>query len=161
MNPLGLAARIVAAVALLAALGATFIRKFLVLTIDIQGLAATSAGATPWRGTFGLLGCLVVAGGLLLAVVAAVLPTQLSVGRRLVSGLTSVSCVLAIAMFVLYRAYETNVAIENLDGLGLRFGWSAFVVFGLLVVGMVAGLVGAMLADRPTAPATSAASSRV
>ncbi len=160
MNPLGLAARIVAAVAVLAALGATFIPKFLVMTIDIQGLAATSAAASPWRGTFGLLGCFVVAGALVLAAVAAVLPTQLSVGRRLVSGLTSVACVLAIAMFVLYRAVETNVAIENLNGLKLGFGWSAFVVFGLLAVGMVAGLVGAMLADRPTAPTTSAASSR-
>jgi len=153
MNPLGLAARIVVAVALSIALALSFVSSFLVVSFDIEGLEATSAGTSAWHGS-GILGCLSVLGGLALAIVAAALPTKLSSARRLLSGLAAAACLLAIGLFVLFLVIETNDLPDGLNGLNLGFGWSGFAVLAVLAVGMLAGLAGALLADRPGAPET-------
>jgi hypothetical protein len=153
MNPLGLAARIVAAVALFFALVLTFVPRFLVMSIDIEGLegGGIATGVSAWH-RMGVLGGLAVFAGLGVAVVSAALPTKLSVARRLLAGLASGACLLAVGLFVLFLIVEKNDVAEGMGSLDFGFGWSAYVVLALLAVGVLTGLAGALIADRPAPP---------
>jgi hypothetical protein len=152
MNLLGLVARIVAAVALLGAFVLSFVSRFLVVSIDIEGLEGDgiTAGVSAWH-RMGVLGALCVLAGLALAIVSAVLPTQVSVVRRLLAGLASLMCCVSAGLFVLFLILQKDDVPQGAGGFDIGFGWSAFAVLALLAVGMLAGLVGAIVADRPAA----------
>ena len=151
MNPFGLAARIVAAVALFVALVMSFVSSFLVISIEMGDLNSVSAGTSAWTG-IGTLGGLVVIGGFAVAVVSAALPTQLSVIRRVLAALVGSACLLAAGLFAFFLILEMSDLPSEVNDLKLRFGWSGYAALSGLAVGLVAAVFGAVLSDRPSAP---------
>ena len=155
MHPLGLAARIVVAVALLVALAMSFVPSFLVFSVDFEGLDAggISTGASAWHRS-GTLGGLAIVAGLPLAIVASALPTRVSVARRVLAAVAGGACVAGAFFFKLYLVSTANDLPSGLDDVPLRFGWSGYVTLAALAVGAAAGVVAAVLSDPP--PASSA-----
>ena len=152
MNPLGLAARIVLAVALLVALVLSFVSSFLVLSLDFEGLdsGGVVTGLSAWHRS-GVLGGLAVVAGLPVAVVASALPTRVAIARRILAGVAGAACLGAALLFVVYLLVTNNDLTSGLDHVQIRFGWSGYATLAALAVGVVAGALAAVLPDPPAA----------
>ena len=149
MNPLGLVARIVAAVAIGAAVVFSFVPHFLTVSFDFDGPGGGgySAGFSAWH-RLGGLGAMALLCGVVVAVVAASLPTSQTLARRLLAGMASAIAFVAGGLLVLYVLIEQHDAADGIRGMEFGLGWSGFVVLGLTAFGTVAGVVAALLADH-------------
>src|SRR5687768_10875712 len=127
MNPLGLAARTVVAVALFVALVLSFVSSFLVMSINFEHLGGSgfSAGFSASHRS-GVLGGLAMVAGLPIAVVASALPTRTAVVRRILAAMAGAACLAAIFLFVLYLVLTTNDLPGGTGDLEIRFGWSGY-----------------------------------
>ncbi|KRC64011.1 hypothetical protein ASE12_04105 [Aeromicrobium sp. Root236] len=129
----------------------SFVPHFLTVSFDFDGPGGGgySTGFSAWH-RLGGLGGLALLCGVVLAIVAASLPTSQTLARRLLAGMSGAISLVAGGLFVLYLLVEQHDSADGIRGMDFGLGWSGFVVLGLTAVATAVAVVAALLADEVT-----------